>query len=73
MKVRVNPHSDELIYLEGETERERQVLKDMWEHGVVAASASGGRELGICSKKFFGSGSHGSEILRSSEDTAEES
>lgn len=57
MKIRVNPGTDELFYLEAETERERQVLMDMWEHGVVAASGSGRHELGICSKKWFGSGS----------------
>lgn len=64
MKVKVNPYAEEIIYLEPETPEEQRVLKDMWDHGVVAASGSGKHALGICSKKYFGSGSRGSKPSR---------
>jgi len=51
MKVRIKGN---LIRLRGETKEEKAVLAEMWNHGVVAFA--GGGELGICSKKFFGSG-----------------
>lgn len=64
MKVRINPHSDEVIYLRGETATERSVLSDMWEHGI--AVFGGGNELAICSQKHFGSAL--SQIIEKGED-----
>lgn len=52
MKVRF---SENIINLRAENEAEKQLLDEMWDHGVVAFG--GGAELGICSKKYFGSGS----------------
>ncbi len=49
MKVRVN---EELIYLRGETEEEKRILAEMYEHGV--AVSGGGSKLTICSRLHFG-------------------
>lgn len=62
MKARFNEHEDRIIYLTPENERERVVLRNMWKNGVVSATFStGGDELGICDKDFFGSGSRSSD------------
>ncbi len=52
MKVRF---TENVINLRAENEAEKRVLDEMWDIGVVAFG--GGSELGICSKKHFGSAS----------------
>lgn len=67
MEVRLNPGTEEIIYLRGWTREEKKVLEDMWKHGVKAFAFGTNSELGICSKKFFGSWSKDSQGLSEKE------
>ena len=58
MKIRRNKHDGSLLHIEPETRDERKTLEDMWRNGIEAFSFGSGphSELGICSKRVFGSG-----------------